>query len=374
MRSIYNLISKKELRYLYENRHFSLRFIAVKYHCDPGVIARALRTNNIPVRHPTAALSFSENSLRTLYLRNKLSTYKIADQYNCDPKTVYKYLILNNITVREPKRITLTKRTLFDLYICKRKSLAEISKIYNYSPSGLLKKLAYYQIKRRSVSEANTQHTKFDFDGNQVEKAYLLGFRLGDLGVSRRSPHLVHISSGTTKIAQSRLIYSLFCTYGPVWIGKRDKRNAMNVSCSLNNSFSFLLPKHFNIPAWVQKESSFFFAFLAGYTDAEGNIAVSNGRARFRLRSYDLGILRGLHNGLKRRGMRSLFGLDKKAGVDKRGVRRNKDCWFLIVNDKNVLFQLLTVLQSLLRHQRRKKDATLALANVTKRLSIARTV
>ena len=254
------------------------------------------------------------------------------------------------------------------LYLHERKSLSTIARQYGYSAPGILKRLKQYRIERRSISETSTKHPKTDFNGNKKEEAYLIGFRIGDLGV-RKMKNLIYISSGTTKTAQSKLIRGLFRSYGPVWIGKRDRRNAMNVSCSLNYSFSFLLPKHTRIPKWIQSSDPNFFSFLAGYTDAEGNIGMMDERARFRLRSCDKGILRDIHAGLNHRGIKSLFGLDRRAGTDTRGIKLNKDCWFVIINEKWALSRLFMILLPLLRHQKRKNDAKAAMTNVTRRLS-----
>ncbi|MDO8514621.1 MAG: hypothetical protein Q7S50_03700 [bacterium] len=368
MHRIYTSIPKRKLRVLYGDRGFSLRSIARIYHCDPGVIARALRKYGITIRRPTASVSFDDFALRTLYSDRKLSTYQIAKQYGCDPKTVYRYLKRSGIPTRRRRQITLTKSTLRHLYLLERKSLDCIAKERGYSAAGILNKLKLYQIERRSLSEAGTKHQKTDFNGDQKEKAYTIGFRLGDLGVRKRG-NLIYISSGTTKIAQSKLIHDLFYSYGPVWIGKRNKRGAMNVSCSLNNSFSFLLPKHARIPEWIRRSPTFFFAFVAGYTDAEGNISITNGRARFRIRSYDKGILRDIKAGLERSSIRSLFSLDRKAGIDARGARRNKDCWSVIINEKQALYRLFIMLLPLLRHEKRKKDTEVASENVAKRLA-----
>ncbi len=354
---------------LYESQERSLRDIAKIYHCDHGVIRRALRKHGITIRQPTAPLSLDGRKLRALYQDKKLSTYKIATKYGCDPKTVYRYLKLNNITTRPRRRIILTRQTLDHLYTEQRQPLSAIAQRYGYSASGILKKLRLYRIERRTTSETSTKHPKTDFTGDKLEKAYLIGFRIGDLGV-RRKANLIYISSGTTKRDQSELIQGLFRSYGPVWVSGRDKRGAMNVSCSLNNSFSFLLQKHTQIPGWIRNSSTALFSFLAGYTDAEGNICIADGRARFRIRSCDRGILRDIHTGLKRSGIQSLHGLDRRAGADRRGVKLNRDCWFLIINEKQALSRLFMILLPLLRHAKRKNDAVVAMANVTKRLSL----
>ena len=320
------------------------------------------------MRQACAGLVIGAHDLRELYRGQNLSTYKIAAIYGCDPKTIYRRLILNNIPTRKRKKIHLTPSILRLLYIKEQRSLAAIAHLHGHSAAGILKKLRQYRIERRTLSETSTKHPKHDFKGSLHEKSYLIGFRLGDLGIRKRA-NLIYVSSGTTKQAQINLICSLFRPYGPVWIGRPDGRRAINVSCALNDSFSFLLPKHNRIPEWIRTSNRFLLSFLAGYVDAEGNIYISDEMAKFRLRSCDVGILRDIRSTLGRMGISSLFGIDRKAGVDKRGVKLNADSWFLTINNKADIFMLLHRLYSLLRHQKRKEDAAQALKNVKLRLS-----
>lgn len=360
-------INQERLTKLYVHRRFSARAIAGMYRCDQGVILRALRHYKISARHPKAPAKVSRDGLYILYCRRGLSAYKIAEHYRCSSGTIYRYLKFYKIPIRSQWRFDISKKDLVDLYIYKKYSLGKIAHGYKCSSATVLNKMRIYKIPRRSISETSTKHPKKDFVGSIKEKAYMVGFRLGDLGVRRRN-YLIYISSGTTKDAQVVLIRDLFKNYGPIWIGKKNLQGAVNISCSLNKSFSFLLPKYPIIPRWIGEIGPTFFSFLAGYTDAEGNITVSQGRARFRLRSYDKGILRGCHKRLRRLGIRSLFGLDKKAGVDRSGTKRNKDSWFLAVNEKKSLSIFLTKLRPLLRHEKRRYDLDQALSNVLSRL------
>lgn len=352
----------------YAERRFSTKAIARIYHCDQGVILRALRRYDITVRQPKQPLNLPRDILEKLYWKRKLSTYKIAEIYKCNSGTVYRYMKLYNIPTRPPRRIILTKTELEGLYINKRLSLKTIAELYRYNAAGVLGKMRKYGIARRTISETSTKHPKKDFTGSQEEKAYMVGFRLGDLGV-REGSYQISISSSTTKRAQVKLIKNLFSAYGPVWVGRRNQYGAVNVSCSLNKSFLFLLPKYQRVPRWVLNTQCRFFSFLAGYTDAEGNVGISDGRARFRIRSYDRGILFDCHRTLRRHGIKSLFERVSLAGVDRRGVKHNRDCWGLIINERHSLLMLFSKLQPLLRHGKRAVDLKKAMSNVTMRLN-----
>lgn len=307
--------------------------------------------------------------LRSLYADKKFSTYKIASLCKCDPKTVYRYLKIFDIPIRHKKRIIISKEKLQDLYIAQKLPLSKIAHVYGFSPAGILKRLKIHGIQTRSYSETSTKHIKTDFNGSLADKAYLVGFRIGDLGVRTRG-NLLYISSGTTKTAQANLIKNLFAAYGPLWVSKRSKLGAVNISCALNRSFGFLSPKHRKVPKWILSSKSGFFSFVAGYTDAEGNIMISNRRAKFRLRSCDKGILYDIHIGLVKYGVWNSFGVDRVAGINSRGAKLNRDCWFVIINEMNALFRLLSKLEPLLRHAKRKNDAQAALKNVNKRIAL----
>ena len=234
------------------------------------------------------------------------------------------------------------------------------------SSTRLLKK---FKIPRRTISETSTRHPKNDFNGDIVEKSYLIGFRLGDLGI-RKGFYLIKVGCGTTKLEQVQLIKSLFSQYGPFWISKKDKRGAFHIDFLLNLSFKFLLPKHNIIPKWILRNKKNFLNFLAGYTDAEGNIGFCGGRAKFRIRSYDKGILKDINDKLHKLGIKSLFMLDRKSGIDKRGVPQRKDSWGIVVNERESLLKLFTYLNPLLRHKKRKNDLLKGLESVIRRLNI----
>lgn len=360
-------ISKNKLYLLYTKKQFSARKIAKICHYEQTAILNRLRKFNIPIKHLKEKINISKKELKKLYTERKFSAYKIANIFKCQASTIYRYLKLYKIKTRPLKRLKLTKEKLKELYIDKRFPFSKIARICKCSAAGVLKKMRKYKILSRTLSEANTKHFKVDFDGDFIKKAYMIGFRLGDLRI-RKDKNLINAGCGTTKTAQIQLIKDLFGKYGPIWISKRDKRNAYHADCSLNLSFKFLLPKHKSIPKWILRNNKNFFSFLAGYTDAEGNIGIYNKRARFRLRSYDKEILEDINVRLKLFGIKSLFSLDKKAHIDKRGVSHNKDSWIVVVNEKKSLLKLFNTIESLLKHKKRKQDLLKAKQNVILRL------
>ena len=360
-------INEAVLRNLYEDRGLSAEKIARIFHCEQTAIFVALKRYNIAIRHPKERVVISKNKLEQLYTVDQLSTYKIAKKYYCDAKTVYSYLKFYKIATRPRKVVLINKNKLLTLYVKKRYSLSKIAAMYGCHPVAILKKMERFGIDRRTISETSTKHIKKDFSGDNEEKAYLIGFRLGDLNV-RKEGNLIRVGCGTTKSAQLNLIQGLFKNYGPGWITEKDRQGRFHIDFSLNRSFNFLIPKHKNILYWVMRSQKLFFQFLAGYMDAEGNIGIYSGRAKLRIRSYDYGILQDIHRKLLGLGMRSIFTLEDMPGTDKRGVKHNGTYLGVTVNKREDLYKLLGILKGVLRHQKRRDDLEAALQNVYSRL------
>lgn len=368
MKSI--LIERGRLNFFYCQKKLSLRDIAKIYNCDPGVISRNLYKLKLPVRNPIQEIKISKKKLQKLYTVEKLSTYKIAKIICCDPKTIYHKLKKYKISTRPRKIIEIDKSTLENLYLKRRLSLAKIGEIYDCCPAAILKKMKNENISRRTSWETNEKYKKTDFDGDLLIKAYLLGFRAGDLGVRRQSEITGSIKVGcnSTKPAQINLIRNLFKNYGPVWIGKPNVKGVRSIDILLNKSFSFLLPKEDKINNWILRKRGCLAAFTAGYTDAEGNIGVYDGRAKFRLGSYDIGTLRSIHKNLKKLKIKSHLRLETKAGfVDKRGLIHNGNFWRITVNEKSSLLDLFKEIGPYLKHTDKIRAMKTAIKNISDR-------
>lgn len=361
-------ISEDSLYLLYVKKKFSARKIAKICHCDQTAILNKLRKYNILIRQPKKKISISREKIEKLYIQKNLSTYKIAEIFNCTSSTIYRYLKLYKIKTRPLKRINIPKNELKNFYINKKFSLSKIAVIYKCNPVTIWQKMKGFNIPLRSYSETSTIHPKSNFSGNLEEKSYIIGFRIGDLGV-RKNKNLICVGCGTTKDDQIQLIKNLFSHYGPVYIGNRDKRGAFHIDCSLNFSFSFLLPKHNSIPKWILRKRINFFNFLAGYTDAEGNIGVYQERAIFRLRSYDKGVLKDIDKKLKRTGIKSLYRLESKACIDERRAIHRGDTWAVTVCERESLLILFDNLKLLLKHKKRRNNLLEARRNVILRLN-----
>lgn len=311
---------------------------------------------------------FTAAQLRKLYIHNHLSTYDIAEKLNCDPKTVYYWLKKYNIPTRPRKIISVNKDELTQLYKSGL-SLKEIGKYLDCTASAVLRKCRKFGISTRFPWEANIIHPRNNFSNDPKEEAYLIGFRTGDLNVKQASSYSsIKVKSNTTQPAQARLLKNLFSKYGPVWISRpKSLPKVFHFTALLNNSFSFLIPRYSSIPNQILKSKKMFFAFFAGYTDAEGSIRIYDNRARFRIGSYDKDILNQIHRMLISLNIKNSFLLETKMG--KHGKRiHNGDFYRVNLNDRLAINLCLNLLLPYLKHERRRKDVILALENVQARL------
>lgn len=261
------------------------------------------------------------------------------------------------------RKIEIPRNLIYDLYVTKRKSLSQIGQLLNCSNVTVMERLKEYRIDRRTYFEANVRYSKVDFSGNLIEKAYLIGFRIGDLNVKIPKGSTVYVKTNTTKLDQVRLVESLFRRYGPVR-SKSYYKTDISIESYLNKSFAFLVPKHEYIPNWILKQKRLFLAFLAGYTDAEGNIGVYSNRARFRVRTCDFNILKQIYNYLNARGIRCHLTLEAKPKKHK----LNAPFWCVSCNEMYSLSKLFYLIAPYLRHGKRCKDLKIATDNIYERI------
>ncbi len=308
---------------------------------------------------------FNRSQLNHLYVTLKQSTCGISEKYGCDPKTVYYWLRKYSIPIRPRKIIFIDRKELRKLYGDGR-SLKEIGHSFNITPSAVYRKMENFHLSRRTPWESNIKHSRHDYRGNTKDKAYLIGFRTGDLSVTRRNSFcFISVKSNSTHPAQIQLMKMLFLNYGPTWISSSSKREGVyHFTSSLNSSFDFLLPKPTAIPTWILNTKSNFCSFLAGYTDAEGSIKIYAKRARMRIGSYDVGILEQIHKWLTVMKIKNSFRLEGKAVKHK----HNHDFYRVDIMDRFALHRCLLLLIPYLKHEKRLQDAKLALENVTARM------
>lgn len=238
-----------------------------------------------------------------------------------------------------------------------------------------MKKLKGYGIPTRNVQEAHALtkpvYPRKNFSNDSIEKAYLIGFRLGDLYVSKTHPNspTIRISTNSTIQAQLELVKKMFSPYGHVHISNADSRGAKNVRCFVNSSFGFLLSKRDAVEKWILEGKDTFFAFVAGYADAEGTFCICGGDGVFSIKTQDKNIVHTIWKYLNYHGIlckRPILG--RKAGViDNRGVKNNRDVWQLTVYRKDSLLALIREAKPFLKHSEKVKEMNLVKKNVEER-------
>ncbi len=261
-------------------------------------------------------------------------------------------------------RKSMDRNILERLYIHEKQSPKQIAEFMRCSRQTIINRLREYGLPVRTKGEgtalAKVIYPRADFNGTEVEKAYLLGLRIGDLTVDLVNPggQTIRISCASTRSEQISLIEKLFQPYGRVLLNGPYLNNRVFIQCLVNLSFVFLLEKPNYIPEWITTKSENFWSFLGGYSDAEAHVGTSNKKSSYRLGTADEKILMEIHWQI------SLLGIEcpkpyiwlKKGSENKLGIKNNKDIWRLGIYRKESLRSFLITLLPNLRHKKRIAD------------------
>lgn len=318
-------------------------------------------------------VSITKSDLKELYNKKKLNTYQIASIYNCCQATIWKRLHKFNIKTRASGNSTdLDEKKLKNLYIGKKLSTWQIEKLYGYPRGTVYRKLNEYNIKTRNISESHIVYARTNFSGNKIEKAYIIGFAIGDLRIRKRSKKskTVNIDCGSTKVEQINLIKKLFSRYGRVWVSKPNKRDAVQIECFLNNSFSFLLKKRKKIDNWIIKNKKYFLSFIAGFTDAEGCMSITKrGMGYYSLGNYNKTVLTQIRNFLIEEGIiiPKLRESKIKGRVCFKKYFHNQNYWQLTITKKKSLLNLFRLVGQYIKHFDKIRSMRKVVSNINKR-------
>jgi hypothetical protein len=378
-------ISESMLRELYERQQLSVAEMAAVLSCKPSLLRKTMAECGILPRSRSEAMRIKRAkdpdrlvpippaALKRLYEACGWTAAHIAEHYGCSVGTVLNRLRLSGIALSPPGRpvVEIPRSELEALYLEQRLSLRQIARHYGCDHSTIKNKLEEYGLPLRNYAEANRIYPRRDFDGGEADKAYLVGFRLGDLHVTMMGEvgQTVVVECATTKQEQLDLIADLFAPYGHVYVGKQKRRGDVGITCYLNMSFAFLLPKEDAIPEWAQSGTAALTAFAAGYIDAEGSFYISQNIAHFSVSSYDGGILTGLHRWLKDVGVHCpeprIVG--RRGDVRPNGAVYRKDLWTMSVARKASLLRLIELLDPHLKHAKRRRDMQATRLNIEAR-------
>jgi len=269
-------------------------------------------------------------------------------------------------------KIIISRKDLERLYCKEKKSKYKIADIYNCTTGTVLNRMREYGIKSWSRSIIQSKYAKKDFAGDKCEKAYIIGFRLGDLNVYQTASHseVIVVRCHTTCVEQVDVMKKMFGKYGNV-SGKANKDGSFAVNCFLNRSFDFLLKKEDRVDDWITENKEYSNYFAAGYIDAEANIGVYDGRARFKIDTYDKNIILWFYYWFVKNNIDCP--VPKKIGTknqiyDKiKNYKYNKDLWRVRASEHKSLAVLFEILLPILKHKKRKKDLIRCIKNLDER-------
>lgn len=270
------------------------------------------------------------------------------------------------------KKIYISKEELIQFYYKEKKSKYKIGDIFGCSFATILNRMRDYGLKPLSRSVIQSKYSKKDFTGSGIDKAYMIGFRLGDLNVYKTSEksEVIVVRCHTTNQDQVDIMNEIFSKYGQVSVNESKINGSFNINCFMNNSFLFLLPKVDLVPMWIEENIKTAWSFAAGYIDAEGNIGVYDNRARFKIDSYDKNIIFWIFNWFKKN---KIFCPDpsrigkKNQIYNQHGHKYNKDLWRVRVSERVSLERLLKIIKPYLRHKKRLTDLNKCLINIDDR-------
>lgn len=269
------------------------------------------------------------------------------------------------------KRKEISRAILENLYFDKGLPLRTIATNLGISEPTVRDRFKGHGLVLRKRGSWMIKYPKTPFNGDEQEKAYILGFRIGDLNVylpSERSTIIV-ARTNSTHDDQIQLMHLLFGKYGGVTVS--GKEGTKNINCFLDSSFSFLLVKKpYQVDTWIKINFQNCLAFTAGYIDAEGNFIINQGKARFTIDSYDEEVLKWMHEWLQHNGIKSKLRLiGRRGGVRYGGGCWNNDLWRININEANSLHNFCELVLPYLRHRKRINDVNKCLTNIMDRKS-----
>lgn len=318
-------------------------------------------------------VDISKDRLKNLYINQKLTTYQIASIFNCCQATIWKRLV----NYRIPRRLSyipvdLTREQLKRWYLGKKLSTWKIEKLFGYPRGTVYRKLREFEITTRNIAASHIFSMRKNFSKDRLEKAYLIGFRIGDLNVSKRGPQseTIIVKCGTTQKSQLVLFRNLFQKYGPILEGKPTKQGKINIQANLDLSFLFLLENNWHSHNLVFNKRNTFFSFLAGFSDAEGSFMITkDGQANFALGNYNRSLLDKIKFSLATFGVEvpkitTFFG----KGLPTYDIyKRNNNYHTLHCSRKKYLLKLVSYLKPYLRHPDKIKKVKILEKNIEMR-------
>jgi hypothetical protein len=254
-----------------------------------------------------------------------------------------------------------TIKDLINKYSNHNHSVRKLSRDLKLTRKIVKRALINFGVKFRDNNTANVlvhqKYAKHPFDGDEKEKAYMIGLVKGDLTPIQKSSNILRLSVASTHKNFLEFLKDYFAKYGPshIYPTKNNVGYQWNMSIDLDvNSFSFLIKSKTDNNITFDDNS--FYYFLAGLIDSDGAVYTrkSHKYAQYIIRIFgeDKELLEKIKNRFKIMGHNPSFYINSKKGdfryYHNKRMNYNKDYYILELSRKKEVFNMLNKLP--LRH------------------------
>ncbi len=293
-----------------------------------------------------------------------MRSQEIAQRLGCSDAVVFERLQRAQIPRSRRARISIDEARRF--YLEEGWTLARLGERFDCDPVTVARHLREAGVQIRSGVESRQPPGRVPAPRSNMYRAYVLGLVWGDFALETHGQRgmTLSVKTSTTCAHQVALTHEIFDPFGPVTYSGRTLR------ASLDRSFDFLMEKRGVVPPqWISR-APVCAAFAAGYVDAEGSFGVYEGRGRFKVDSYDAGVLNWLVDWCRGLGIRAHLRTIVRRGSERPGARPfPKDLVRVQVNEALSLSRLVATLEPFARHGRRRETMGLVRRNVLERFS-----
>jgi hypothetical protein len=321
-------------------------------------------------------------SLRKLYCTELKSLKQIAGLAGTTKSDVHYWMVKHGIARREwsacaPK---CNPKVLHELYWNQGKTIRAIAQLKGVSFTTARKHLLRETALGRLRTRWTIRYQRTQFSENRLERAYLQGFRGGDLNAARTSPNSIMARVSTTHPAMLELFTQAFERYGHCSVVPRKvflTGYDWQVRTYLDTSFSYLVTKPQHVPIAVAE----FYAFLAGLSDSDGCWTITHDGTRlkyaFLITTEECDLVQSVKSKLQDLAYHPTLHLDRRKGTTKimhgifgpREITLSKDMWELRLQRLGEVSLLASHVLSHSRHREKIEKMQIILSTKTKNWS-----
>jgi DNA-binding CsgD family transcriptional regulator len=320
--------------------------------------------------------------LRKLYCTEGKSLKQIAALASTTKSDVHYWMVKHGIARREWSANTpkCDPKQIHELYWNQGKTIREIAKLRGISFTTARKHLLRETTSSQLRSRWTVKYRRMAFSEDELERAYLLGLRSGDLNAAKTSLNSVMARVSTTHPAMVELFTRTLDNYGHCSLVTRIvflTGYGWQGRTYLDNSFSFLIDK----PKTVPTDEMQFYAFVAGLSDSDGSWVISHDEARltftFLITTEESLLIRAVKTMLESIGLHPTLRMDQKSGTTKttkimhgvsgaRKITLSRDMWVLRLHRLGEVSFLAAKILPLSRHKEKIEKMRIILDSKTR--------